>query len=98
MPKVPQSAAEMPNSFALLLGYLNFSAGAFDVSAWKSINDLYAQFEPIDANGDIVERADTVDGVADDLREALKRLHQTDPAFRDVGQAEGVLRIVFENV
>ena len=44
MPKVPQSAAEMPNSFALLLGYLNFSAGAFDVSAWKSINDLYAQF------------------------------------------------------
>ena len=47
MPKVSQSAAELPNSFALLLGYLNFSAGAFDVSAWKSINSLYAEFEPI---------------------------------------------------
>ena len=56
MPKVSQSAAELPNSFALLLGYLNFSAGAFDVSAWKSINDLYAQFEPITATGEIVER------------------------------------------
>ena len=53
---------------------------------------------PIDDNGDIVELADTVDGVADNLREALKQLHQTDPAFRDVGQAESVLRIVFENV
>ena len=98
MPKVSQSAAELPNSFALLLGYLNFSAGAFDVSAWKSINSLYAEFEPITANGEIVERSDTVDNVADALREALKRLHQTDPAFRDVGQAEGVLRIVFDNV
>ena len=98
MPKVSQSAAELPNSFALLLGYLNFSAGAFDVSAWKSINSLYAEFEPINANGEIVERSDTVENVADALREALKRLHQTDPAFRDVGQAEGVLRIVFDNV
>ena len=98
MSKVSQSAAEMPNSFALLLGYLNFSAGAFDVSAWKSINELYAQFEPIGTNGDIVERADTVDGVAGALREALKQLHRTDPAFRDVGQAKSVLRIVFDNV
>ena len=60
MPKASQSAAELPNSFALLLGYLNFSAGAFDVSAWKSMNDLYAQFEPITVNGDIIEQSDTV--------------------------------------
>ena len=77
MPKVSQSAAEMPNSFALLLGYLNFSAGAFDVSAWKSINEsLCSSLSQLTANGEIVERSDTVDNVADALREALKRLHQ----------------------
>ena len=60
MPKVSQSADEMPNSCALFLGYLNFSAGAFDASAWKSLNNLYSQFEPSTTNGDIVEQVDTV--------------------------------------
>ena len=98
MPKVFQSAAEKPNSFALLLGYLNFSAGAIDVSAWRAINDIYAQFEPCAEHGEIVEQATTVQKVADALREGLTHLHQTDPAFRNVDQAEGVVRIVFEQV
>ena len=80
------------------LGYLNFSAGAFDASAWKSLNDLYLQFEPSTTNGEIVEQVDTVNKVAEALRVALDQLHQTNAAFRDVSQAEGVLRIVFDNV
>ena len=98
MPKVPQSAAEKPDSFALLLGYLNFSAGAIDVSAWRAINDIYAQFEPCAKHGEIVEQAGTVEKVADALQEALKHLHQTDPVFQNIDQAEGVVRIVFERV
>ena len=98
MPKVSQSAEETPNSCALFLGYLNFSAGAFDASAWKSLNDLYLQFEPSTTNGEIVEQVDTVNKVAEALRVALDQLHQTNAAFRDVSQAEGVLRIVFDNV
>lgn len=31
---------------ATLLGYLNFSSGAFDPTVWQAINELFAQVEP----------------------------------------------------
>ena len=34
---------------ATLLGYLNFSSGAFDPTVWQAMNDLFAQVEPLGA-------------------------------------------------
>ena len=50
---------------ALLLGYLNFSAGAFDPAVWRACSDLFAAAEP---EG---ERADSAADVAALLRQRL---------------------------
>lgn len=98
MSKAPPPTAPPPDPLAGLLGYLNFSAGAADVTSWSVLSDLYARFEPVADNGRPVEQPDTASRVAEVLREELARLQQTDPAFRDVGQAVGVIRIVFDRL
>ena len=45
MQQQPQSPRPA-ESAALVLGYLNFSSGAFDPVAWRAMNDLYAAIEP----------------------------------------------------
>ena len=58
-------AAKSPGSkdaAAALLGYLNFSSGAFDPAAWRGINDLYAAIEPAAADGTVTEVADAAAG------------------------------------
>ena len=55
---------------ALVLGYLNFSSGAFDPAAWRALSDLYAAAEPAGPQG-VVERPDAVVSVAAFLKERL---------------------------
>jgi hypothetical protein len=82
---------------ALVLGYLNFSSGAFDPAAWRALSDLYAPFEPATPQG-IVERGDTVVRVGAVLRDRLAALEAAEPAFRDATQARAVLQIVFDRL
>jgi hypothetical protein len=82
---------------AVVLGYLNFSSGAFDPAAWRALSDLYATFEPHGSKG-IVELADAVMRVGVLLRERLAAMEAMEPAFRDCRQARAVLAIVFERL
>ena len=82
---------------AVVLGYLNFSSGAYDPAAWRALSDLYAPFEPEAPQG-IVERADTVVRVAAVLQDRLAALAAEEPAFRDSTQARAVLGIVFDRL
>ncbi|MFM8735090.1 MAG: hypothetical protein ACKOC8_07855 [Pirellulales bacterium] len=93
-----QHAAKSPGSrdaAAVVLGYFNFSSGAFDPTAWRAINELYAGVEPADAGGDVVESADSSAHVAELLRERLRELESTEPAFRDASQARWAIETGF---
>ncbi len=83
---------------AIVLGYLNFSAGAFDSAAWRGINDLYAGIEPAAPDGSVTEGADTATRIAALLRARLLELEQTEPAFRDAVQARWAIDAVFEGL
>ncbi|MFM7077482.1 MAG: hypothetical protein ACKO3G_15670 [Planctomycetaceae bacterium] len=74
---------------AVVLGYLNFSSGAFDPAAWRAMSELYAAFEP---DG---ERPDAAEEAAALLERRLATLAASEPAFRDVDQARGALARVF---
>ena len=81
---------------SLVLGYVNFSSGAFDPAVWRAMNDLFAAVEPADgADGPVTERPDAAARVAAVLVERLAGLAATEPAFRDTTQARAVLDIVF---
>ena len=86
---------------AVLLGYLNFSSGAFDPAVWRAMNDLFAAVEPAAgddagaAGGKIAERSDAAARVAVLLAERLETLAATEAAFRDAGQARVVLDMLF---
>jgi len=82
---------------AILLGYLNFSSGAFDPAAWRAMNALYAGVEPSGTDG-IAERADAADLVAGLLRERLDGLERDAAAFRDSAQARHVVGLLFERL
>mgnify|MGYP006274901431 CR=1 FL=1 len=83
---------------AILLGYFNFSSGAFDPAAWRAMNDLFAAAE---AAGDprdewaCGERPDAARHVHGLLTTRLTALAESEPAFRDAEQARSVLDIVF---
>jgi len=82
---------------ALVLGYLNFSAGAFDPAVWRGWSDLFALVEPEDAAA-ISERPDALAAVLRGLRERLGSLEAGDPAFRDARQARQSLTALEERV
>jgi hypothetical protein len=83
---------------AIVLGYLNFSSGAFDPAAWRACSDLYAGFEPADAAGGVTEAADSATRVATLLGRRLEELEPAEPAFRDASQARWALQAVFDHV
>ncbi|MFM8284605.1 MAG: hypothetical protein ACKOCW_13720 [Planctomycetaceae bacterium] len=83
---------------ARVLGYLNFSSGAFDPAAWRGMNDLFAAVERDEPVGGVAEAADAWDRVAQGLWQRLEGLERDAPAFRDAGQARGVLRLVCDGV
>ena len=98
MPKASRPADSPADPLAVLLGYLNFSAGALDAVAWRAASELFARFEPPGPDGEVVEQPDTASRVAALLRQDLARLQQTDPAFRDDRQAAAVLGLVFDQL
>ncbi len=88
---------------AVVLGYLNFSSGAFDPAVWRALNELFAGVEPAAgaeaggaaAGGPVVEQNDAADRVAALLAERLETLAASEAAFRDAGQARAVLDLLF---
>jgi hypothetical protein len=85
---------------AVVLGYLNFSSGAFDPAVWRAMNALFATIESAGEEasgtaGPVVERPDAAAAVAALLTERLETLAATEPAFRDVAQARAVLDLLF---
>ena len=96
---------------ATLLGYLNFSSGAFDPTAWQAMNELFASVEPAEASalpaegsgdsGSVAgsgERPDAVAAVAALLGKRLDALEREAPAFRNAVQARQVLALTFEQL
>jgi len=99
-PAMPPSAANPPSRSpaAIVLGYFNFSSGAFDPHAWRALSDLYAEVEPANAAGVVAEASGTAAAVATLLADRLRALEPVDPAFRDARRARGVLDVVFERM
>jgi hypothetical protein len=83
---------------AVVLGYLNFSAGSFDPAAWRAMSELYAAIEPAAPDGTVQELADTAARVASRLAERLQSLEAAEAAFRDSAQARAMLAIVFDHL
>ena len=88
------NAAAVKDPAAVVLGYLNFSSGAFDPAAWRALDALYATFEPAPPEG-VVERPDTAAAVAAALGRRVDELATGSAAFRDAGQARSALALVF---
>jgi hypothetical protein len=82
---------------AIVLGYLNFSSGAFDPAAWRACSDLYAALEPETA-GVVTEAPDAADSLAAMLGTRLRELEPAEPAFREATQARWALGVVFDHV
>jgi len=97
MPSPPKPPAAK-DAAALVLGYANFSSGAFDPAVWRAFNQLYADLEPADESGEVAERPDTSSRVAGRLRDRLAALEGTEPAFADSGQARWVLDTTFDHL
>ncbi len=87
-----------PEAAAAVVGYLNFSSGAFDPTAWRAISELFAGFEPPGADGVVQERPDTALRVTELLTGRLSELESTQPAFRDSRQARRVLAVLVEQL
>jgi hypothetical protein len=86
---------------AILLGYFNFSAGAFDPAAWRAMNDLFEAVEPATGPGVGVvagECPDAADRVHAVLAARLAKLATSESAFRDAEQARAVLDVVFSRL
>ena len=82
---------------AIVLGYLNFSSGAFDPAAWRACSDLYAAVEPA-TGGIVTEAPEAADALAAALGTRLGELEPAEPAFRDATQARWALGVVFDHV
>ena len=82
---------------AAVLGYLNFSSGAFDPAAWRACSLLFAAVEPAGAGG-VEERPEGAARVAEILAARLADLEAGTAAFRDARQARGMLRLVFDRL
>ncbi|MBU6276680.1 MAG: hypothetical protein KGQ61_08580 [Planctomycetes bacterium] len=88
----------VPDVAARILGYLNFSSGAFDPAVWGGLNDLYAAVEGGDGSGPACESPTAWPEVAARLSRRLDDLEREAPAFRDSTQARNVLRLVSDGV
>ncbi|MFM7244027.1 MAG: hypothetical protein ACKO40_07610 [Planctomycetaceae bacterium] len=95
MSRPPKSPAPK-DAAAIVLGYANFSSGSFDPAVWRALSQLYADREPADDLGVVVERPDTPAHVAATLRERLDQLAGSEPAFADSRQARWTLATTFD--
>ena len=83
---------------AAVVGYLNFSSGAFDPTAWRAASDLYVELEPVAADGSVRERPDAAAAFATRLMRRLDELEAEQPAFRDARQARRMISVLFEGL
>ena len=94
----PAKPSGSRDAAAVLLGYLNFSSGAFDAAAWRALNELYAEAEPASADGAVAESAATTGRISDTLRRRLAELESREQAFRDSSQARWAIEATFTDV
>ncbi|MFM8890702.1 MAG: hypothetical protein ACKOTB_03590, partial [Planctomycetia bacterium] len=91
-----RAAPHQGDPAAVLLGYVNFSSGAFDPGAWQAMNDLFAAVEPeAGPEAEVTELPDAAARVAEDLRRRLSALEAEGAAFRDATQARVLLDLLF---
>ena len=106
-----QSKPSRPtDAAALVLGYCNFSSGAFDPTVWRAMSDLFAAIEPASGAGSagntggtndeqsVTECPTSSEQVAAVLGTRLDILAASEPAFRDSTQARAILEIVFSRL
>ena len=74
-----------------ILGYLNFSSGAPDPRFLKNLADLAGRIEAARKPQEPVWKV-----LADILRTELRTFHGGTDAFREIDQADAVLRLVFD--
>jgi len=94
----PAKPPDSRDAAAVLLGYLNFSSGAFDAAAWRAMNELFADVEPAATDGSVVESPAAATRVAEVLRRRLDELESTSQAFRDAAQARWAVEATFGDV
>jgi hypothetical protein len=88
--------------FQETLGYLNYSSGASDPRFLANVNQLFGELElqqPVPARRPRRAAATgepTWQALGRSLADALTQLHGQSEAFRQVEQAEAVLRLVFQ--
>lgn len=75
------------------IGYLNYSAGRADARFLSNLNELYAE-----ALAQASPAAPSWRLVARRLKRSLEQLRGGSEAFREVSQAEAVLKLVFEHL
>jgi len=83
----PQASDQVTAAARELLGYLNFSSGTRDPQAFRHWNTLFAAFPE-----------DPVPHVRRILTEELQQMRDSQQAFRESGQAEAVLNLVFDDL
>ncbi len=81
-----ESREEVLNAARDLLGYLNFSSGAFDANIYRQWNRLFAAYPE-----------QTIENVRGLLFSELEKLQQDQAAFRQSEQAGAVLRLIFDH-
>ncbi len=74
-----------------ILGYLNFSSGTPDASFLRNLNDLFGQIDDGEP-----QNTPAWQSLGQVLQNTLGRLRGQSDAFREVAQAEAVLRLVFD--
>ena len=82
----------LQDSAAVVVGYLNFSSGAFDPAAWQAMSDLYAASSrrlPIGLVGGAARRGRR--GRRSAAMSGWRELEANQPAFRDARQARRML-------
>ena len=90
------AGAQQSDPAAVLLGYLNFSSGAFEPGVWRAMNSLFAAVEPERGpEATVGELPDAATRVAEELGRRLKLLESEGAAFRDAAQARGLLDLLF---
>ncbi|MEM1062817.1 MAG: hypothetical protein AAGJ97_10880, partial [Planctomycetota bacterium] len=65
-----------PDASTAFLGAINFSSGRLDPAAYAAANEMFA-----------VDRPDDLAAFGEQLRDGLRVLRETQPAFADAGQA-----------
>ncbi|MEX0677447.1 MAG: hypothetical protein WD063_10255 [Pirellulales bacterium] len=86
-----RAAILTPPRLQELVGYLNFSSGTPDPRFLRNLDELFAAFE-----GESGESQNIAQAVGRLLQERLESLERREPAFENVEQARGVLRLAFE--